>query len=307
MRRAVIFAHYDKDNIIDDYVIYYLKALKELEHELVFVSCNNLSDTEKSKLDGIADYIITENHNEYDFGSYKRGYLYLKNSLKDFDELIFANDSCYGPLCSLSAVFDEMDREEQCDFWGITKNKFGLIKDRKGYRTIERPHIQSYFLVFSKKVFTSKVFDEFMQSIKPLDNKNEVIINYEIGLTEILKDAGFKENSYIKAFYRFNHVVLSFWRLLIEHYNMPFIKCSILRHQNEDLTTTVLWQECISSNTDYPVSLIEKNLSRTALEYKPVKLIPPLFKILYFYLIGILPSVFKHIFRKFNQKFINVH
>ena len=85
MRRAAVFAHYDKDNIIDDYVIYYLKALKELAHEIVFVSCKNLSDTEKSKLGGIADFIIAENHDEYDFGSYKRGYLYLKDRLNDFD------------------------------------------------------------------------------------------------------------------------------------------------------------------------------------------------------------------------------
>ena len=27
MRRAAVFAHYDKDRIIDDYVIYYLKSL----------------------------------------------------------------------------------------------------------------------------------------------------------------------------------------------------------------------------------------------------------------------------------------
>ena len=30
MRRAAVFAHYDKDRIIDDYVIYYLKSLKEI-------------------------------------------------------------------------------------------------------------------------------------------------------------------------------------------------------------------------------------------------------------------------------------
>lgn len=303
MRRAAVFAHYDKDNIIDDYVIYYLKALKELAHEIVFVSCKNLSDTEKEKLGGIADFIIAENHDEYDFGSYKRGYLYLKDRLNDFDELIFANDSCYGPLYPLHGIFDEMERNEHCDFWGITKNRFGLLKDGEGYRIAERPHIQSYFLVFSKKVFTSNIFDEFMHSIKSLDNKNEVIINYEIGLTEKLISAGFKANTYIKALYRFNHVILSFWRLLIEHYNMPFVKCSILRHQNDDLTTTVFWEECISSNTDYPVSIIEENLSRTSLEYKPVKFVPPLLKIFYFYFIGILPSFLKHIFRRINSIF----
>ena len=39
MKRAAVFAHYDKDKIIDDYVIYYLKSLKEIFDNIVFVSC----------------------------------------------------------------------------------------------------------------------------------------------------------------------------------------------------------------------------------------------------------------------------
>ena len=101
MKRVVIFAHYDKKNIISDYVIFYLKALKQVADEIVFVSCCLLSDIEKEKISGVASYIISEIHDEYDFGSYKRGFLFLKDRLDDFDELIFANDSCYGPLPTL--------------------------------------------------------------------------------------------------------------------------------------------------------------------------------------------------------------
>ena len=148
MKRAAVFAHYDIDNIIDDYVIYYLKELKEIADELVFVSCNELSENEKSKLDGIADFVIAEKHDEYDFGSYKRGFVYLTSRLNDFDELIFANDSCYGPLYSLRQIFEEMEKDSRCDFWGITKNRFGAIKNKNSkYVSAIRPHIQSYFLL----------------------------------------------------------------------------------------------------------------------------------------------------------------
>ncbi len=306
MKRAAVFAHYDKDNIIDDYVIYYLKALKELAHEIVFVSCKNLSDTEKSKLDGIADFIIAENHDEYDFGSYKRGYLYLKDRLNDFDELIFANDSCYGPLYSLHRIFDEMEREEHLDFWGITKNKFGLIKKNDKYIVTHRPHIQSYFVVFSKKIFLSDVFDKFMASVKHLDCKNDIVMNYEIGLSETLTNAGFQGGTYIKALYRFNHVLLSFWRLLIEKYNMPFVKCSVLRLQNETLTTIAGWQDCISEKTDYPVSLIEENLKRTSKPYNPVKFIPNFIKIFYFYFIAVQPGLTKRYLVKLNHGIVKL-
>ena len=49
MNRTVVFAHYDKDSVIDDYVIYYLKALKEIAQNIVFVSCGSLSEYEKNK------------------------------------------------------------------------------------------------------------------------------------------------------------------------------------------------------------------------------------------------------------------
>lgn len=304
MKRAAVFAHYDKDSIIDDYVIYYLHELKKIVDTLVFVSCSDLSESEILKVSGIASHVIAEVHDEYDFGSYKRGFFYLKDKLNEYDELIFANDSCYGPLYPLEEVFSKMELQG-CDFWGITKNRFGRFKKGNNkYVVKKRPHIQSYFLVFSKKVFISNVFYEFMNSITHMSDKNEVIINYEIGLSEKLINAGFSCNSYINALYGFNQVLISFWRLLIHNYKMPFVKCSILRHQNDDLTTTAMWEEFISSNTTYPVYLIENNLKRTSLNFKTFKFIPPYIKIFYFYLIGVLPNLPKHFFQIINQKLL---
>lgn len=107
MKRAVVFAHYDKDCLIDDYVVYYIKALKEAGCDVVFVSCKELTQVELNKLNGLIINAITEKHDEYDFGSYKRGFLYLKPFLSNYDELIFANDSCYGPLYPISEVFEK--------------------------------------------------------------------------------------------------------------------------------------------------------------------------------------------------------
>ena len=46
----------NRDKIIDDYVIYYLKALKEVCETIIFVSDCNLEASETSKLDNIADF-----------------------------------------------------------------------------------------------------------------------------------------------------------------------------------------------------------------------------------------------------------
>lgn len=184
MKRVVVFAHYDKNNKIDDYVAYYLKSLKEAGCEVVFVSCCELDNSEIEKVKDYVIHSICEKHDEYDFGSYKRGFLYLKNFLNVYDELIFANDSCYGPIYPISEVFANMEKED-CDFWGITKNNFGYKKSI-GHFFVKRPHIQSYFVAFNKKIFTSEDFQKFMLSVVHQDNKKLIVSKYEIGLTELL-------------------------------------------------------------------------------------------------------------------------
>ena len=41
MNNVAVFAHYDKDNIIDDYVLDYLSKLSKVA-DVIFVSDNNL-------------------------------------------------------------------------------------------------------------------------------------------------------------------------------------------------------------------------------------------------------------------------
>lgn len=252
MKRAVIFAHYDKDAIIDDYVIYYLKELNKITDTIVFVSCCELSDNEIEKIKTITPDIIAQMHNEYDFGSYKRGFLYLKDKINEFDELIFANDSCYGPLYPLKSVFDKMENEN-CDFWGITKNNFGYKKNLKRF-FVKRPHIQSYFIVFNKNIFTKDFFFDFIQSITHLDTKKQIISNYEIGLTELLTQKGFTYKTFINAYENINNITILKWRQIIEKYNMPFIKKSLFDLRNTDATTIENYGLLLK---DYPSNLIK--------------------------------------------------
>lgn len=262
MKRAAVFAHYDKDNLVDEYVIYYLKSLKEVCEKIVFVSCGTLSDSEKHKLNDIADYIIAEPHNEYDFGSYKRGFSYLKNTnLSEYDELIFANDSCYGPFYSLKNIFEEME-SKNIDFWGITKNNFGYRKHPNHF-FIKRPHVQSYFIVFKKNIFKSGFFEEFIESVKEENHKNLIVSNYEIGLTELLVEKGFKYDAFVKGYERINNITILKWRQIIEKCSMPFMKCSLPRLVNKSSTTIEGYQDIINSVSDYPVELIENNAMRT--------------------------------------------
>lgn len=264
-QRIAIFAHYDKDNIIDDYVIFYLNRLKEVAQKIIFVSACSLIQDEQSKISSIVDKIIAEKHDEYDFGSYKRGFLFaIENNWTDVEEYIFANDSCYGPFYSLKKVFSEMETRN-CDFWGIIQNYFGFIKCKNQYNFCVKPHIQSYFMVFKKQVFQSSLFIDFVRSIKKEDSKKNVILNYEIGLSELLYNAGFTSDSFVKDFREDFSPFLYNWQSLILNSKMPFLKCSIPRMKYQNIVLSDEFKEVITNISDYDINLIDKNLQHTKL------------------------------------------
>lgn len=188
MTKAAVFAHFDKNNIIQDYVIYYLQELKKIAETIVFVSDSDLPASELEKIKHIVCEAIAYRHSEYDFGSYKRGFKYLEeqNLLNNADELILANDSCIGPLYSLEKIWSEMNKKE-CDFWGMN---FYSYKNNP-------PHVQSFFLVFKSQVFTSNIFRDFVYAIKKEETKDDIIQKYEIGLSQLLLANGFKMASYV--------------------------------------------------------------------------------------------------------------
>lgn len=192
MTRTVIFAFYDKSAIIHDYVLNYLRYLKEVAENIIFIADNSALKTEQDKLQGLVEHAEFNKHGEYDFGSYKRGFQYALNSgiLKHTDELIFANDSCFC-IDSLLPIFEKM-AQSNCDFWGITESK-ALMH-----------HLQSYFLVFKKPVFTSSAFTNFINSITKQASVKDVIKNYELKLTSVLEENGFKPDAFIKAFNKDN-------------------------------------------------------------------------------------------------------
>lgn len=227
MKRVCIFAHFDKDNIIDDYVIYYLRKLKEVCEYIVFVSDSDLTEQEQKKLSGIVDFIQAYHHGEYDWGSYKFGYIIAKNKdlLKDADELLMCNDSVYGPIKPLDVFFETMS-ERQADFWGMYKNVFGLDKG------IKDPHLQSWFLVVKKQVFNSVQFDNFMKSIVHLKDKLEIIRKYEIGFTREME----KSFVYDYPYSSLESDVVTNAPLKILKLGFPFIKTSALRRYNFDFS-----------------------------------------------------------------------
>ena len=180
--RIVIFAAFDKDCCVKDYVISYLKYLKEVTRAIVFVADNKLVNESLNKLEPLVSHVIAQKHGEYDFGSYKRGILWAKAQglLEKYDELILCNDSCFCAY-SLKKTFDKMSAKD-CDFWAMT-----------GSNEV-KPHLQSSFLVFKKSVFLTQDFIHYFEMVGVKDNFWEIVTCYEIPLKEYFENLGFKSD-----------------------------------------------------------------------------------------------------------------
>ncbi len=180
-KRLFLFAGYDKSGVVDDALVFYVRALSEFGDVVVCMD----SDCEKSELKKIQKYCVTTvavRHGEYDFGSYKRDYLWACENLdlKKYDFLYLVNDSVYGPLYDLGDYFNKME--------SLNVDAFGIVKNPHR----NHPHIQSWFVGLKPSVFCADRFDKFMRRITKLKSKGLITREYEQGLTQLVEQQNLK-------------------------------------------------------------------------------------------------------------------
>lgn len=190
-KRLFIFAAYDKDNIVDQTLIYYLNALSKFG-DIVFTMDNDAPVSELAKIQNIPNVLHASavRHGEYDFGSYKRGYIWAQDNklLSKYDWIYLVNDSVIGPLFDLSKCITEMELQ--------SADMIGMV----GYSGTELlPHIQSWFVGLRQDIATSQFFKEFLFSVKHQDSKELVVFAYEVRMTQLVLQHGYKYYAYSNA------------------------------------------------------------------------------------------------------------
>ena len=181
MKRLLCYAHFNEDNALSGFVRHSILSMQNICSEILFVSNSPLSTSDKQFLESCCSRVFVNDNSGYDFFMWKIALESVNYS--DYDEIVLMNSSIFGPITPLKPAFESMNSSE-CDFWGITESF--LIK----------PHLQSYFLVFKKRVIESEAFVLFWRSVLPLKNKNQVILNYEVGLSQWLVESGFIPEGY---------------------------------------------------------------------------------------------------------------
>lgn len=178
-KRLFLFAGYNQKGIVDDALVYYVGALSKFG-DIVLCMDSNCEKTELNKLKKFVLNASATRHGEYDFGSYKRAYIWAKQNLDlaEYDFIYLVNDSVYGPLYDMSRYFDAMEN--------MGHDGFGIVKNPH----YEHPHIQSWFVGLKPSVFLTDWFDEFMHAITKLKDKGAITKLYEQGLSKIILEHG---------------------------------------------------------------------------------------------------------------------
>src|SRR5579872_6628074 len=117
MQDVCLFAHFDKDDRLDDYVLRYLAKLKELNFAIVLISTSRLAAAEIARAQVLCDDVILRgNDGGLDFASWSVGFAKHGDAIQG--RLLLANDSVYGPVGNLGNALDRLTRVA-ADFYGM--------------------------------------------------------------------------------------------------------------------------------------------------------------------------------------------
>jgi lipopolysaccharide biosynthesis protein len=183
LRIQAVFAHFNNESKFEASFRTFIEQAAAVCSHVLVVSTSRLE--ERNPLPKNVEVIERANIG-YDFCSYRLGIeLALKH--RSFDRLLLANNSCfYGRNFNLKAVISELEKKPE-EICGITSNaQFS-------------PHLQSFFLYFKKSALLTNWFNEFWSLVQPLSSKDQLIFNYEIGLTSTATRRGLSCSSLFGA------------------------------------------------------------------------------------------------------------
>ncbi len=279
-RRACLFAMYDPDGLVDDYVVSYVAELAR--HAEVFVLADgSMQDGQLERLSAATGAWVRA-HGGHDFGSWSllARELVGWDALAAYDEVLLANDSCW-LLQPLDEVFAEMDTRP-ADLWGLqlTARRFEPepsqpqsvpLEEVKrswlpptAFRYPELVHVGSYFLALRRPVLDDPGFRRRLDAVRPQRDRANLVQKYETGTTQYLVGQGFDFATWVPDL-RPNHPIYGpgVFDLLADGF--PLFKRRFLVANPYDTPDLADWkQRILAVVPDAPVDVFERNLLRVA-------------------------------------------
>lgn len=272
--RLAICVCYDPEGIIDRYVTYLLSQIKNNVNKLVIVVNGKLSSDSRRELKKISEDVFVRENTGFDFGAWKYAITdYIGwERMKQYDQLVLLNDSCFGPIYPFEDVFQKMDGS--ADFWGLVAH--GELKSKNPFDLCPYgflpAHLQSSFMVIERRLLLSKDFQDFWENLKTARNYQEAVAFNECVLTKHFEDLGYSWSTLIDTKDLDGdaptaHSFFSPGQLLLR--GMPMLKVKAFSQRLDDLLNVHMVDDLhigmkyISEHTQYDTDLIYEHILRT--------------------------------------------
>lgn len=281
VRRICLFAGYDVDGIVDDYVVAYLRELSRFADVYYLADCR-MRDGEMEKLDGVVAGAWAIRHGRYDFGSYSMLARDLVgwDVIDGYDELLLVNDSCY-LLRPLDDVFARMEAQP-CDWWGLQVTARNFDGLSPGPRTVplaevkrsmlprsvlsydEFVHVGSYFLGLRGPVIRDEGFRKRLNEVAKQRSKINLIYKYEHGTTQYLIGQGFDFSTFIPDLHPY-HPIYGPGAFELVAQGFPLLKRQFISENPYDAPDLRQWKERLAPLVPHaPFETMEDNLLRVS-------------------------------------------
>ncbi len=166
IKRLIIYT-YSGDANVPEYVLYSIKELMNITSNIVIISGRDLS----GKFDNNIKIIENSQLSSIDY--------------EDYEEIIFTNDSCYGPFFSFDKVFSHMS---EYDFWSLDNSKCWMVFKREVFK------LKDFLSIFNKNDFIKILERKGFKYGKYLDNQLEIDSNIIHKKCPLLPKRNFIEN-----------------------------------------------------------------------------------------------------------------
>lgn len=260
MNRLALYGFYESHGILRPYVRYYLKGLLQIAQNVLLIANGELTDESKKALDALGVRWMQRENRGLDFCAWKAGLAYVGwDKVRQYDEIILCNCSCYGPVYPFEEMFSAMS-DRSCDFWGGDRHP--ACKDSIPV------HLQSYFLVLRKSLIQSEAFKNYWDALVPAATWNDAVAQ-ETQFTRYFEEKGFVSSSYVeqKSFMPYvgnPSVFLPY--ILLEKYHFPFLKRKVFTEPYKTLFSFSRGNqgcrsiETLQEKTDFPTDIIYDDL-----------------------------------------------
>lgn len=262
-RRLVVYVVWDRRGGVDDYVPYALQGMRDDAAHILVVVNGELSAKGRAVLEPVADHILVRSNAGFDIWAHKAAIDHLGESIADFDEIVFTNDTWFGPVRPFGPVLERMARKPT-HFWGLTDHAREEPNPFTG-KGVLHYHLQSFWIAVRRSMFLSEAWRDYWRDLPEMPSYFDAVLKHEAVFTHFFAMRGFSHDvAFPSSDYPTDHPALFNADLLMAD-GCPVIKRRPFFHYPPFLDRhAVVGRELVAEveRYGYPMPFFWQNLAR---------------------------------------------